>query len=130
MILAFNATTVECADALDGEILQVCFDTIGADCDEDHRDSPYILIGRSFELPVPPSIEWHDGNDYDASDTIRAIALRRHSVFIKCDRNRAIKVTFDITDDAYADLASFMKRIVVRSRILFSAERAAPPKRI
>ena len=50
MTLAFDATRIDCADALGGEILQVIFDTAPEDQDEDQRSTTYILIQSQFRV--------------------------------------------------------------------------------
>ena len=74
MTLAFRAKSVRCADAIDGEILQVCFDTMPASANEDERDTPYVLMSQNFEFPGPATIEWHDGSDYDGGAEIASVS--------------------------------------------------------
>ena len=50
MTLAFDATRIDCVDALGGEILQVIFDTAPEDQDEDQRSTTYILIQSQFRV--------------------------------------------------------------------------------
>ncbi len=61
MALAFEAKCVDCADAMDGEILQVSFDTVLEGYDEEDRSTPYFRISPDFEFPDPATVEWHDG---------------------------------------------------------------------
>lgn len=76
MHLAFEATAVSCDDAIDGEILQVCFDTVGAENDQKDRRTPYVLISRNFEFPSAATIEWHDGQDYNGGADILSVTLK------------------------------------------------------
>jgi len=117
MTLAFKATAVRCANALDGEILRVTFDTAADGHDEENRRTPCLLIGHNIEFPGPPSIEWHDGKDYGGGK-ILSVILRRHDVSIRLDRKRNFEVTFNLSEGEYAELQSFLKRICVRSPIL------------
>ena len=57
MTLVFDATRIDFADALGGEILQVNFDTAPEDQDEAQRSTPYVLISRNFEFPDSATIE-------------------------------------------------------------------------
>ena len=67
MKLAFEASIVSCADAIDGEIQQVKFDTTESNYDETDRRTPYVVIGRNFDFSDAATIEWHDGDDYDGA---------------------------------------------------------------
>ena len=112
MTLAFEAKFVNCADAIDGEILQVSFDTVQESQDEDERSTPYVLIGRNFEFPGSATIEWLDGHDYDGGAEIVSMTLRRDRVSIKLDRELDFDVTFRVADKKFAKLTSFLRRMI------------------
>ena len=57
MTIAFEAKYVDCGDAIDGEILQVTFDSVAESEDWKNRRDPYVLIGQNFEFPGTPTIE-------------------------------------------------------------------------
>ncbi len=77
MTLAFEAKCVDCADAIDGEILQLSFDTVPEGYDEEERRTPNFRISRDFEFPDPATVEWHDGRDYDGGAEILSGTLSR-----------------------------------------------------
>ena len=108
MTLAFDATTVDCADALDGQIIQVGFDTMPDDRDESGRTTPYVLISRNFEFPDPAIIEWHDGHDYDGGAEIICVTLKRTRILIRIDRDLDFDVSFRLPDKNFAKLTSFL----------------------
>ncbi len=112
MTLAFQASSVECTSAIGGEILQVAFDTAPNDQEEEQRTTPYVLISRNFEFPGSPTVEWHNGSDYDGGAKIVTAALRRDGVFITLDRDLEISVTFTLPDRKFAKLRSFLKRML------------------
>jgi len=112
MTLAFDAKTVDCADALDGEILQVSFDSAAADQDEEERSTPYILISRNFEFPGSATIEWHDGQKYDGGAEIVSATLRRARISIQVDRGLNFDVAFRVPDKKFTKLTSFLKRMI------------------
>jgi hypothetical protein len=95
MTLAFHATRVSCADAIDGEILQVKMDVADGN-DEEERHTPCLLISQNSEFPGLPSIEWDDGNNYNGGGEIVSVTLRRDGVSIQLDRKRKIEVMFRI----------------------------------
>ena len=112
MTLAFRAKSVRCADAIGGEILQVCFDTMLASCDEEERDTPYVLISQNFEFPGPATIEWHDGSDYQGGANIVSVRLARDRALIKLTCNWEIDVSFSIGDRRFAQLRSYLRRML------------------
>ena len=111
MTLAFEAKFVSCSDAMDGEILQVCFDTVSKSQEEDERNTPCILISRNFEFPGPATIEWHDGCDYHGGAEIVSVTVRRDRISIKLDRELDINVDFRLADKKFVKLSSFLRRI-------------------
>src|SRR5438046_1480422 len=101
MTLAFDATTVDCADALDGQIIQVDFDTAPHDRDESERATPYVLISRNFEFPDAATIEWHDGHDYGGGAEIICVTLKTR-ISIRVDRDLDFDVSFRLPDKKFA----------------------------
>jgi hypothetical protein len=119
MTLAFDATRIDCADALGGEILQVNFETVPEDQDEDQRSTPYVLISRNFEFPDSATIEWYDGHDYNGGAEIVTITLRRTCITIRVDQELDFEVTFHLPDNKFKKLTSFLRRIM-DDRICFA----------
>ena len=112
MTLAFKAKFVGCADAIDGEILQVSFDTKSEGQDEGERRTPCVIISRSFEFPGPATIEWRDGNDYDGGATILSMVLARDRVVIRLDRDLHIDVALSIGNRRFAELGSYLRKML------------------
>lgn len=88
--------------------MQVAFDTVGFDADEDARQTPYVLISRLFEFPGRATIEWHDGCDYDGGAQIVGARLRRTGVSIWLNRPLEIEVGFQVSDGEHEELRSFL----------------------
>ena len=112
MTLAFKARSVSCADAIGGDILQVTFDTKPRNEDENGRSTPYVLVSRNFEFPDSATIEWHDGSDYNGGAEIISLALTRDRVLIKLDRDLDVDVSFSLSDRRYAQLSSYLRRML------------------
>jgi len=112
MNLTFEAKFVNCADAIGGEILQVTFDTIPESQDEEDRNTPYVCISCNFEFSDSATVEWHDGNDYDGGAEIIAVTLSRTSISIKHNSGLDIDVTFRLPDKEFAQLTSFLRRMI------------------
>ena len=112
MTLAFKAKFVRCADAIDGEILQVTFDTAGQSEDEDERTTPCVLLSQNFEFPGPATIDWHDGSDYNGGSEIRSVVLTRDRVLINLDCGLDIDVKLSIADSRFAKLSSYLRKML------------------
>jgi len=111
MRLSFEAKFVDCVDAIDGEILQVTFDTLPPSYDEVERRTPYVLISRNFEFPGSATVEWHDGIDYGGAK-IREMVLKRERVSATLDRKMELDVTFRISDKKFAKLKSYLESML------------------
>jgi hypothetical protein len=98
MILRFKAAFVHVQNMLDGEILQVVFDTLAEEADEDSRRTPQVTISRNFEFPGGPQIEWHDGTEYDGGAAIRSVVFDRDRVTIEAGGGTRIEIEFSLTD--------------------------------
>jgi len=112
MTLAFDATRIDCVDALGGEILQVSFDTAPEDQDEDQRSTPYILISRNFEFSCSATIEWYDGYDYDGGAEIVTLTLRRTRMTIRVDQKLDFEVTFHLPDKQFNKMTFFLRKMM------------------
>jgi hypothetical protein len=118
MRLSFEAKFVDCVDMIDGEILQVTFDTLPPSYDEVERRDPYVLISRNFEFPGSARVEWHDGIDYDGGAEIKEMVLKRERVSAALEGEVELDVTFRISDKKFAKLKSYLesmleKRVVI-----------------
>ena len=112
MTLVFDATRIDCAGALGGEILQVNFDTAPEDQDEAQRSTPYVIISRNFEFPGSAAIEWHDGHDYDGGAEILAVTLKRARITLCVNRKLNFEVTFHLPDKKFKKLTSFLRKMM------------------
>ena len=115
MNINFEAKYVECTEAMDGELLQVTFDTVELE-NEDDRKTPYVLIGQCFEIPGPPSIEWHDGADF-AGGVLQAITIGQNSVNILAKPDVQFEITYSISDKLYTQLAENLRAIFPETTI-------------
>lgn len=107
-VLQFTATTVESSEAIDWEIVQVCFDTEPPSFDETDRTSPYLMIGANFEFGGEIQLEFHDGEDY-GGDSLRRIDLWRNRVRVVSGRGFEFDIDFELADDAFAELREYLK---------------------
>ena len=112
-VIHFTATTVECSEAIDWEIVQVSFDAGKPGIEETGRTSPYLLISANFEFGDEVQIEFHDGKDYNG-DSVTSIDLWRDRVLLISGSGCEFDIVFNISDDALTKLRKFLK-ILFRS---------------
>jgi len=108
-----TATTIECSEAIDWEIVQVCFDTRPSSADEEDRTTPYVLISANFEFSDEVQLEFHDGEDY-GGDSPGRIDLWRNRARVISIRGYEFHIDFELSDDAFAELREYL-RILLRS---------------
>jgi len=111
--IQFTAATVECSEAIDWEIVQVSFDTMGSDFDEENRTSPYLMVSANFEFSKRVQIDYHDGRDY-AGDSLARIDLWRNRVLAVSGRGYEFDIAFEICDGAFSELREYIK-VLLRS---------------
>ena len=106
--IQFTATTIECSEAIDWEIVQVCFDTRPSNADEEDRTTPYVLISVNFEFDGQVQLEFHDGSDYDG-DILSRIVLWRDRAHVISRSQIEFDICFDLPDDTFAELREYLK---------------------
>lgn len=106
--IQFTAATVQCSEAIDWEIVQVNFDTMGPSFDEENRTTPYLLISANFEFSEHVQIEYHDGKDY-AGDSLNRIDLWRDRIFAISGRGCEFDIAFDLSDEEFAEVREYLK---------------------
>lgn len=104
----FRASRVECREAIDWEIVQVSFDTMGASFEEESRTTPYLLISANFEFSERVQIEYHDGRDY-AGDSLNRIDLCRNRIVAVSGGGCEFEIAFELCDEAFAELREYLK---------------------
>jgi hypothetical protein len=113
MTLSFKAEYVDIAEELDGDLLQVEFDTQPQTFDEieEERSTPYVHISRLFEFPGPATIEWYDGQDYNGGQ-ITLMTLRREGISIRLKRGPQIEINFQLADKKFSKLARTLRSML------------------
>lgn len=111
MTLAFEAQFVDCSEAIGGELLQVTFDTVPFDYDENSRQSPCVTISRLFEFPGRETVEWHDGRDYDGGAEVISASLLRNRFSARL-KEGVLDIAFALPDERFTELVWFLKGIL------------------
>lgn len=112
--LRFTATSVTCDEAGDFEIVQVCFDTLDAEADEEKRTSPYLMLSANFEFDDDILIEFHDGCDYDGGGRPAEVALRRERVVVIAEDGDRFEVDLQLSQRGFNRLRRFLKVLMGR----------------
>lgn len=107
-VIQFIAATVECAEAIDWEIVQVTFDTMDSSFEEEGRTSPYLMISANFECSNRVQVEFHDGSDY-AGGWLGRVDLWKNRVLVLSKDGHEFDITFDLSDEAFAELREYLK---------------------
>ena len=97
---------------MDGELCRVNFDASLSDDDELDRKIPYFSIGRNFEFPGGPTIEWHDGERYSGGGKITAMKLGREKINLRTSRSDAFSITFTLQDCEFSELREYLENIM------------------
>lgn len=115
-VIQFIATTVDCSEAGDFEIVQVTFDT-EEDGPEAHgsqeRTSPYLLLSVNFEFEDDDDVrlEFHDGNDYDGGYGVTRAELWRDRVRVVAQGGPTFEIGFELSEKAFKELRKFLKMV-------------------
>ena len=120
--IQFFAVEVECSQAIDFELQQVCFDAEPPCMDEEEEEDvmnrvhPYFLMSGDFEHSGPDAVEWHDGRDYGGGDFIKSFELSRNRFAAELMNGLIFDVIFEISDEAFFELREYVNRIAVKGR--------------
>jgi len=106
--IQFTATTVECSEEIDWEIVQVNVDTMDSDFDEENRESPYLMISANFEFNSRVQIEYHDGRDYEG-DSLDRLRLWRNRALVFSGCGHEFDIAFELSDEAFTELRHSLK---------------------
>jgi hypothetical protein len=104
----FMAATVQCCEAIDWEIVQVNFDTLDSDFDEENRTTPYLMIFANLEFSSGVQMEYHNGGDY-AVDSLERIQLWRSRVLAVSGCGHEFDIGFELSDGAFSELRKYLK---------------------
>lgn len=114
-LIQFKAVEVDCGEAMDCEIVQVCFDSVKDDPDADYREraSAYLMLSINFEFEEEDNdgvqLEFHDGHDYDGGYCAAEIDLWRDRVRVVAEGGPEFDVGFKLSDKAFTKLRKFLK---------------------
>ncbi len=108
MKLEFEAKKVEYNEAMDGEIIQVIFDTeMNHDSVDD--DSISLIIGANYEFPpFKATVDWYDGKEYDGGIEIKSYTLSDNKLILTLQNNMNFVVSFTTDDITFKKIKNFL----------------------
>lgn len=112
-VIQFTATTVECSEAIDWEIVQITFSTEGTGLGEADLAALYLVISANFEVCDEVQVEFHDEVG-GGGDSLEKIDLWRNRVRVISGSGYEFEIDFALSDDAFAKLREYL-RVLLRS---------------
>ena len=106
--ITFTAKELRYEEALGGDIVQISFDE---DPTEDplDRTKRYFLISQNYEFPGKPTVEWHDGIDYDGGSEIVDYVFTKNLFEANLKNGLSIKVHHSCSEDVLMKIQAFLK---------------------
>ena len=109
MRINFDATIVEYKEAIDGEIVQVTFDEDDTE-DPFKRTKRYICISQNYEFPGKPTIEWHDGKDYDGGSEVLNYSLANNIFELVTTNGLHFRIHHNCSNEVFVNINRFLQR--------------------
>jgi len=107
--ITFVANEVSYLDALDGDIVQLSFDE-DPDQDPFHRIKCELSISQNYEFPGKPTVEWHDGEDYDGGVEVRRYRLTQNLFELETIDGPTFTIQHRCPHETYVQIERFLQR--------------------
>ncbi len=104
----FKASEVEYNEAIDGEIVQVSFDE-DPDSDPFDRTKCYVMISQNYEFPGPPTVEWHDGEQYDGGSEVLSCKFTKNFFELTTTNGVKFRVKHDCQVKIFNKIRAFLQ---------------------
>lgn len=105
----FIATEVGYAEAMDGEIIQLSFDE-DPDQDPFNRNKCCLSISQNYEFSGKPTVEWHDGIDYDGGAEVLEYRLTKEVFELTITNSLKFKIQHNCKGKTFTQIQSFLCR--------------------
>jgi hypothetical protein len=107
MNINFKDIDVEYNEAIDGDIVEISFDE---DSNEDpfNRTKCYICISQNYEFRGEPTLEWHDGKDYDGGSGIENYNLTKDIFELETTDGLSFKIYHSCPNKVLVQIQEFL----------------------
>ena len=115
----FKAIEVDYSEAIGGEIVQVTFDEdLDDDPDEDpfERTKCYVMISQNYEFPTTPSLEWHDGLEYNGGSEVLNYKLTSDLFELELSNATKFIVKHNCSKEIFNKICKFFQREFGKSK--------------
>ncbi len=122
----FTAQSVDCSEAIDWEIVQVCFDSEMPQFDDVDRKTPYLLLSVNHEFDGDVTVEYFAGNNYGGGHLSR-FEMGRDHVTVTLAGTAGFEIQFDVSDSDFDNLVYHLERLLPRNARCTNAEQGRAP---
>ena len=102
----FTAKEVDYGEA--GEIVQISFDEDPAE-DPVSRTTCYFMISQNYEFPGKPTLEWHNGIDYDAGSEIIDHTFTKGLFEVTLKNGLSFNINHHCTKSVFIKIQAFLE---------------------
>jgi hypothetical protein len=114
--IAFKASEVLYNEAIDGGIVQVSFDE-DPDQNSVNETKCYLMLSRNYEFPGSPTVEWHDGKEYDGGSEVLEYKLTSEVFELITNDGLKFSIQHDCQEKIYVQIEKFLRREFGNSKL-------------
>ena len=115
--IAFKAGEVLYNEAIGGEIVQVSFDE-DPDQNPFNKTKCYLMISQNYEFPGSPTVEWHDGKEYDGGSEVLDYKLTSKVFELITNDGLKFSIQHDCQEKIYVQIRKFLRREFGNSKLI------------
>jgi hypothetical protein len=115
--IAFKASEVLYNEAIDGEIVQVSFDE-DPDQNPFNKGMCYLMISKNYEFPGSPTLEWHDGKEYDGGSEVSDYKLTSEVFELITNDGLRFSIQHDCQEKICVQIRKFLRREFGNSKLI------------
>ena len=103
--IEFTAKEVDYGEA--GDIVQISFDEAPEE-DPMSRTKRYFMISQNYEFPDKPTLEWHNGMDYDAGSEIIDYTFTRDLFEVTLKNGLSFYISHHCSKSVFISIQAFL----------------------
>ena len=114
--ITFTAQDVHYGEAIGGELVQITFDEDPTDDDPWSRSKRYFMISHSDEFPGGPTLEWHNGRDYDGGSDIIAYTFTQNIFEVQLKNGVHFTIHHQCSTRVFQNIRAFLESQYLRGK--------------